>query len=160
MRARGSALIAAALLLTGCGGASDAQSQDEQPATASPTRNPPAPSSTAADDAWLDLAVKICTDGLREPDTLVYDAAEAARAGTRSVAEIADAFRQAQDAAEGLAGDAERGELAVLSQSLQNYADVLGRARVRGDAGLTEILDAREAINTACMSQVGSPPSS
>ena len=109
--------------------------------------------SPTAENARLEQAIAICTEGMTEPDTLVFDAIQAARAGTRSVTEIAEAFRQPQDALEGLATDAQEADLPTLSQSLQAYADVLGRARVSGDAGLPEMTDAREAVGTACLTQ-------
>lgn len=98
----------------------------------------------------MDLAVAICTQELADPDSQIYDAATAARAGTRSVTEIAAAFQEAQNSIEALATKAEVGALPHLAQVLQQYADTLGRARVAGDVGLEQINDAREAVNIAC----------
>jgi len=145
-------LALACLLLAGCGGSEPEASSATSATTATSTSTAPTPTPTA-ENARLEHAIAICTDRLTEPDTLVFDAIKAARAGTRSVSEIAEAFRQAQDALEGLATEAQGADLPRLSQSLQAYADVLGRARVSGDAGLPEMTDAREAVNTACLTQ-------
>jgi hypothetical protein len=145
------ALLAGAVLLTGCGegAADDGAAQPPSSSAATPSSSAPT-SASPTSDAGSTLAVRICTEGLAEPDALVLDAMEAARAGTRSVSEIADAFREAQDLTEGLAEEAAEADLPRLSQALQDYANVLGQARVSGDAGLTEMIDTREAINVAC----------
>jgi hypothetical protein len=158
MRTRGAALLTGVLLLSGCGGTADgddSQSEATAPSSTAATTTAARSTTTAPatpTNASFDLALELCTDGLTQPDTLVYDAAQAARAGTRSVAEIADAFRQAQDAVEVLADRATDGALPKLGAAFQSYADTLGRARVSGADGLTEIMDTREAIDAACLS--------
>ena len=152
-RTAGLALLS--LLLAACGSEEERSAGPSSASTTASTVSATARASTSSSpnpaDARLDQAIAICTDGLEEPDTVLYDAVHAARAGSRSVSEIAAAFRQAQDSVEGLAAEAEAADHPGLSQSLQEYADVLGRARVSGDAGLTEIVDAREAIDAACL---------
>lgn len=162
------ALVLAAVVLTGCAApapesqtATSSSSEPASPSSSSSTS--PSPSSTSSttateptapdpDDAMFDLAVTICTEGLAEPDTLIYDATVAAREGTRSEAEILGAFTDAQDGVEALADEAEAGGATNLAASLQAYADTLGRARVSGDVGLDGITDAREAVDAACYS--------
>jgi hypothetical protein len=147
-------LALACLLLTTCG-APDAEIEAGPSASttssASTTTSASASPTPSPVDARLGQAIAICTDGMVKPDTLIGDAIDAARAGTRSVSEIADAFRLGQDAAEELAAEAGSADFPDLAEALQAYADVLGRARVSGDAGLPDMTDAREAINTACL---------
>lgn len=144
------------LLLTGC---SDA-GQEETSAAASATQVPTVTSTTTEEPATgvdydLDLAVDICTAGLSGPDAAFLDAVDAARAGTRSVSEINDMFREIQDDIEDQATRAEEGELPRLAQALQTYADTIGQARVSGTAGLDELISSRETIDAACFLPAG-----
>jgi hypothetical protein len=153
----GARLAIAACVVTviaGCGGGDGADQQAAGSATTVSTTTAattPTTSPTSTVASGLDFAVGICTEGLTEPDQLIYDAALAARAGTRTPAEIADAFRTAQDAVQNLSEEAVEGGFPNLGQVLRDYADVLGVARVSGGAGLTEINDAREQIDVACL---------
>lgn len=149
MRRVTASLVAAALLLAACGEDDGAFQAEEATPSRSASPSASASAATPTGDVFA-LAVEICTEGVAVPDSLVSDASHAARNGTRSVSEIADTFREAQDAVEDLAAEAEAGDYPRLTQALQTYADTLGRARVSGTAGLTEILDAREAIDLAC----------
>jgi hypothetical protein len=145
------ALALVCLLLAGCGSEDQLSARQSSPPSTRPPSSVSTSMSPSPSNVRLEQAIAICTDGIAEPDTLVGDAIDAARAGTRSVSEIATAFREAQDAVEELATEAETADFPDVAQSLQAYADVLGRARVGGDAGLTEMADAREAINAACL---------
>jgi len=143
-------LALACLMFAGCTASESEASSATSATTESSTSTAPTPTPTST-SANLDQAIAICTDGIAGPDALVSDAAHGAREGTRSTSEVAAAFRQAQDAVEGLSLGAGSAGFPQLSQSLQNYADVLGRARVVGDVGLTEITVARQEINTRCL---------
>ena len=146
-------LVAAVLMLTACGGGdgeppstqADVTATTSAAAVTSAARATPSP----AADSYA-KAVELCTEGLAGPDGQISDAMHAAHDGTRSVSEVADAFREAQDDVEGLAAQAEAGNYPRLAQALQVYADTLGRARVSGAAALDDITATREAINLAC----------
>lgn len=143
-------ITAVAALLAGCG---DGEATDADAAPSTPSASTSVASTSAATPSTDDgtaVAVELCTTGMTGPDALVSGAAHDAHDGTRSVSEIADAFREAQDATEVLVGRAQSAQLGRLAQALQTYADTLGRARVVGDIGLTEILDARQAVDVAC----------
>lgn len=158
MRIRGVVLLAVPLLLAACA-AGDKQAASTSESPPSSSSSAPDPSTSAAAQSGLELAVEICTSGLSGADTLVSDAAHAARDGTRSVSEIADSFRSAQNSIEALATKAEDSNFPHLAGVLQEYADTLGRARVAGDVGLGQITDAREAVNIACYSPDAAPSS-
>jgi len=148
-------LAAALLLMAACGGGGDEVEEGSAARTSSAATTTSAAAGSAtstapAGDQTFKLAAAICTDGISEPDQLVTDAAHGAQNGTRSVTEVAEAFRNAQDAVEALSDQASA-DYPRLSQSLQTYADTLGRARVSGDVGLSEITAAREDLNTACL---------
>lgn len=150
VRGLGVAVAVAMCLLTGCGEAADDSGAEQSPAT-SRSRSAAAPTTSAA-PTGMELAVQICTEKIDEPDTLVSDAVHGAHDGTRSVDEVAQAFRTAQDGVEALRRQAEAGGLPNLARALKDYEAALGRARVVGDVGLPEITDARAAINIACYS--------
>lgn len=103
--------------------------------------------SAAAPDG--ELAIEICTERLAVPDADLLAAVTAARAGTRTDAEVAESFRRVQDTIESLSREATP-DYPRLAASLQSYADVLGRARVSGAEGVGDITEAREAVDVAC----------
>lgn len=133
---------------------------EQQPAGAPSASPSPAsaevvlPSHAAAPspDPYADLltGVRLCTDELDPLDDKIWAAITAARAGTRTVAEIASSFREVQDAVERLVPQVPA-DFRRLAEALQSYADALGRARVSGAGGIAALSSAREQLDAACL---------
>lgn len=151
--------LAAVLVLAACGGGEATSASPSPSATPTTSRTPaPSPADTAAAEAQafsedvitrIRLCQSIAPDGKK-----LLNAIRAARNGTRTPQEIAVTVREVQDSVEAMVAQVPE-RYPRLSSALQAYADTLGRARVDGSAGVTEITDAVEKVNAACDAQAG-----
>lgn len=154
MRAWKPALLAGALLLAGCGGtAVEDQSRGDQASAPSATSPTPTPTTVTIPpaNAGLQLAVSICADGMVEPDAVMHDAVRAARENTRPYSQFVGSLQETRTLVETLAGQALKGGLSTIGQSLQDYAQALGRSSASEVLALSEVADTREAIDIACL---------
>lgn len=153
--------LAAVLVLAACGGGEETSASPSQSASATTSRTPspsPSPADTAAAEAEAAsedaiTTIRLCQSMAPDSEKLL-NAISAARNGTRTPQEIAATFREVQDSVEAMVAQVPE-RYPRLSTALQEYADTLGKARVDGSAGVTEIADAVENVNAACDAPAG-----